>query len=173
MQRSPPSGLWRATTKANARLTALRILAARRRTEAQLWTSLGRHGFADDEVRTTVAWCKAEGYVDDALFARLFIEGRTKAVGDARLVAELVRRGIDRALASGAVAQSEADQDARLETAVERLFRSRPNVPYPTAARALERLGFPASAIYRHLREHAARHGPFAGMGEDCDSVAP
>jgi regulatory protein len=173
VRRPPLSGPWRATTKANARLTALRILAARRRTEAQLWTGLGRHGFTDEEVRAAVAWCKAEGYVDDALFARLFVEGRTKAVGDARLVAELVRRGIDRALAAGAVAQAEADQDARLQTAVERLFRSRPNVPYPTVARALERLGFPASAIYRHLREHSARHGPFAYAGEDCDSAAP
>ncbi len=32
---------------------------ARRRTEAQLWTALGRRGFGDDEVRAAVAWCKA------------------------------------------------------------------------------------------------------------------
>jgi SOS response regulatory protein OraA/RecX len=123
-------------------------------------------------VRAAVTWCKAEGYVDDALFARLFIDGRAKAVGDARLVGELVRRGIDRTLAAEAVARSESDQDARLGSAVERLFRMRPNVPYPTAARALERLGFPAPAIYRHLRDHAARCGPLA-PGEDCDSPAP
>ena len=151
----------------------MRALAARRLTEAQLWTRLGRQGFDGDEVRTAVEWCKAEGYVDDALFARLFVEGRTKAVGDARLVAELVRRGIDREVAARSVARAESGQEARLDVAVERLFASRPHLGYPSAARALERLGFPAPAIYRRLRTHAARFGPLGWTAEDCDSSFP
>jgi SOS response regulatory protein OraA/RecX len=150
----------------------LRLLAARRMTEAQLWSRLTDRGFDDGEVRDAVAFCKREGYVDDALFARLFVEGRRRAVGDARLVGELVKRGVDREAAVRSVAGAETDEDARLAGALDRIFRARPGVGYPGAARALERLGFPASAIYRHLRLHASRFGPFADPTEDQGTPA-
>lgn len=147
------------------------MLAARRLTEAQLWTRLARKDFSDDEIVSTVAWCKAEGYLDDALFARLYVDGREKAVGDARLVGELVRRGIDREAAARSVQRSERTEEARLAGALANLFRKRPTATYATAARALERLGFPAAAIYRHLRLHASRFS--AGMPTREDSPAP
>ncbi|GAC1308950.1 MAG: hypothetical protein NVSMB19_22440 [Vulcanimicrobiaceae bacterium] len=134
---------------------ALRLLAQRRLTESQLWTRLERRGYAEDEIRTTVASCKRDGFIDDKLFAQLFIDGRGKAVGDARLVAELVRRGIDRDAAKCSVSSAEHVEDERLGVAIEKLFRTRAGVSFPSAARALERLGFPASAIYRHLRIRA------------------
>jgi SOS response regulatory protein OraA/RecX len=155
----------RTQTKASAKVAALRLLAARRMTEAQLWSRLLARGFDDTEVRTAVEFCKREGYVDDALFAQLFVEGRNKAVGDARLVAELVKRGVDRDAAARAVATAERDEETRLSMAVERLFRIRPGFGYPSAARALERLGFPASAIYRRLRSHASQFGPLGESG--------
>ncbi len=71
------------------------MLAQRRLTEAQLRTRLARKGFGEEDVRSAVAACKTAGFIDDALFARLFVDGRTRAVGNARLVADLVRRGID------------------------------------------------------------------------------
>jgi SOS response regulatory protein OraA/RecX len=141
-------------------------------TEAQLWSRLVKKAFGDDEVRQAVAWCKAEGYVDDALFARLYVEGARKRVGDARFVAELVRRGIDRATAAHAVAQAERTEDDRLAGALEGFFRARPAGTYAGAARRLERLGFPASAIYRHLRAHASRFVPLGAEGEDSPSAS-
>jgi regulatory protein len=142
-----------APPRSSARVTALRMLAQRRLTESQLWERLSRRGYAEADVRVAVESCKRDGFVDDVLFARLFVDGRVKAVGDARLVAELVRRGIDREAARGSVASAERDQDARLTLAIDKIFRTRADASYPTAARALERLGFPASAIYRRLRE--------------------
>ena len=139
---------------------ALRLLAARRLTEAQLWSRLARKDFSPDAIAGTVAWCKAEGYLDDALFARLYVEGRRKAVGNARLVGELVQRGVDRDVATETVARSDRSEDRRLEGALEALFLVRPLTSYASAARRLERLGFPASAIYRHLRRHASRFAP-------------
>jgi len=148
----------------NARVAALRALAAKRLTAAQLWTKLERKGYVDDEVRETVAWCRREGYVDDALYAQLFVETTRKTVSDLRLVGDLVRRGIERDVALDAVAKAERTQSDRLRAAFAKIERRRSDLSYPLAARRLERLGFPASSIYRFLREHAAQFGPLAGF---------
>lgn len=145
-----------------AYVTALRMLAHRRLTEAQLRQKLERKAFTDDEVREAVERCRRDGYVDDKLFANLYVEARQKAVGDVRLIGELVRKGVDREIAAVAVQSSSRDERARLSTALDKLLRTKPDVSYPSAARALERLGFPAPLIYRRLREHAAQFGPFA-----------
>jgi regulatory protein len=138
-----------------ARVVALRLLAQRRLSRAQLTERLARRGYPAEDIRETVASCEREGYLDDLTFAQLFIEGRAKAVGDARLAAELVQRGIDREVAIDLVSKAERNESERLGAATEKLFRTRPSISYPSAARALERLGFSTSAIYRMLREHA------------------
>ena len=146
--------------RANARFYALRALSARRLTETKLRERLVNRGYAPDEINAAVEFCKRHGFIDDRLYAQLYVDGKRKAVGDARLVAELVRRGVDREAARTSVAAAEEDQDARLQTAIDTIYRKRPSLAYPNAARALERLGFPAPAIYRHLRARAAAEFP-------------
>jgi regulatory protein len=139
----------------SARAASLKLLALRRLSESQLWKKLAAKGYPDDEIAAAVASCKRDGFIDDALFATLYVEGARKAVGDARLVAELVKRGIDRDAAVRTVEAGERDQTARIEAAYAKLARTKPNLSYQSAARALERLGFPTSLIYRTLRGHA------------------
>ena len=154
-------------SKTNAYAAALRSLARQRLTEAQLWSRLGRKGYEDVEIHEAVERCKRDGFVDDRLFARLFLEGKRKALGDARLVGELVRKGVDRDVASSQVAQWESDERSRCRDAFSGIAAKSTVVAYSSAARMLERRGFPASTIYAVLREHASAFGPLANLAND------
>lgn len=143
---------------------ALAFLARQRCTEARLWRHLERKGFEDEDVRVATERCKSEGFLDDRLYAKLYIEKRRKPVGNERLIGELIRKGIEGDAAAEAVASLEEDEDSRCAAAFERLRSKNATLEYSFAARRLERLGFPASTIYRVLRIHAARFGPLASL---------
>jgi regulatory protein len=151
--------------RARARAIALRQLAARARTEAQLRARLSRDGL-DAEADATVAWLRGLGYLDDAAYARARARG---LVAPGRLGPRLAERrlqgeGIPAAEARAAVAAALAEEggDARaaeLERCRDLLARrSRAAAPAELDERGLRRLsrfllgrGFSPSVVARVL----------------------
>lgn len=142
-------------------IAAVRMLAGKRLTKAQLRKKLRDRGFAPDVVREAVEECERRKYLDDRTFAQLFVANvlEKKAVGPLRLMRDLIKQGIDPDLAREIVGQTEQSHDERLERAIAKLESSRPGERADRMARRLVTQGFTAGAIARALRQRAAR-GP-------------
>jgi regulatory protein len=101
---------------------ALRLLAMSPRSEKELRERLKRRGFRTKALDAAVTRVREMGYLDDAAFARFFVETRQAATPRSRraLTFELGRKGIDRALAASSVAEV-SDAEAAFEAAQRRL----------------------------------------------------
>ncbi|MBW3594280.1 MAG: recombination regulator RecX [Actinobacteria bacterium] len=91
-----------------------RMLALRPRTEREIRDRLTEADFPDDVVEDTVGRLYELELLNDEDFALDWIEQRTirKGLGPKALIAELNRKGIDRATAEAALARSGVDEQA-------------------------------------------------------------
>ncbi len=138
---------------AEAKTAAVRLLAGRARTRADLERRLRSRELAAEAVTQALDDLARAGYVDDVADARERIEQvlRDGKRGAAALIDRLVGDGLPAELAERVVAERLADEDARvwaLEAARERLPRLR-GLERETARRRLfgylQRRGFDAS----------------------------
>ena len=81
---------------ARARAIALDYLSSQARTGTEVRRKLRRKGFEDGVVGHAMDYIESRGYVDDAAYARAYVQGRFagRGHGPARLRQELVRRGV-------------------------------------------------------------------------------
>jgi regulatory protein len=102
-----------------AKAAALRFLEARMHTRREVRDRLTRRGFAPAAVARALDDLERVGLIDDAAYARTFIENRlrTRPKGYALLKAEIVRKGIAPPVAADAV---RAAREARPEIEVAR-----------------------------------------------------
>lgn len=102
----------------SARKTAFRFLESSARTQAEIERRLERGGYSEEIVAQVVAEIEARGWLDDAEFARAWVEDRAdrKQYGKTRLAMELQRKGV----ASDTIAESLSDvsQDDELARAL-------------------------------------------------------
>lgn len=119
---------------------ALRFLSYRARSVEEVRRYLSRRGF-DEVAESVIARLVGLGLLDDAAFAAGWIASRTqmKGFGLRRLHAELVKKGIDRALIEAKLAEvydADADQERALDLA-ERRLPHLAGLDYATARRRL------------------------------------
>ena len=154
-----------------ARLICLRLLTAAPRTQAELATALGRRGVPEDAAQAVLARFAEVKLIDDAMFARAWVESRHHGRGLAgrALREELRRKGV--AAEDIATALEELDPDQELATARELVARRLPGTrgqPAPARVRRLvgllARKGYPAGLAYRVVREALEHEGADGGV---------
>lgn len=151
----------------DARERAARRLASRPRTETELRALLASDGFPADEIDRAVRWAREAGHLDDGALAERWIVTRAYrgGYGRARLIAELLSRGVERAVAEAAwrraVDEGEVVPEAVLERALEKKVASLGGrLDDRGAARvynALLRAGFDASDVRAALESRRLR----------------
>lgn len=142
--------------RSDAHSAALRLLAYRARSEAELRQRLLRR-FPSDDVERAIQSLKAQGYLDDADFARRWRESREASHPRSarRIRQELSQHGvapdeIERALEG-------FDDEGNAMRAARKYVPSLRGLDYPTFARRLgtylQRRGFSSSLIWRIVRQ--------------------
>ena len=163
-----------------ARELCLRLLATRPRTRAELAGTLQRRGVPEAAATAVLARFADVGLIDDAAFARAWVESRHHSRGLARraLSAELKQRGVngqDITAAVGALDPEEELATAR-RLAAKGLPASRGR-PLPVRIRRLvgllARKGYPAPVAYRVVREALDQEGAdLAEVAAELDDPA-
>jgi regulatory protein len=143
-----------------ARLICLRLLTAAPRTQAELAVVLSQRGIPDDAARAVLARFAEVKLIDDATFARAWVESRHHGRGLAgrALGAELRRKGVASDDIAGAL--QELDPEQELATARELVAKRLPGTqgqPGPARMRRLTgmlaRKGYGPGLAYRVVRE--------------------
>ena len=149
-----------ADPEAVARQICLRLLSTAPRTKAQLAAALRRRGVPDDAAETVLARFAEVKLIDDAMFARAWVDSRhySRGLASRALGAELRQRGVARDDIQAAL--SELSPDVEAETARELIARRLPGtvgMPVPARMRrlvgVLARKGYSSGLAYRIVRE--------------------
>jgi len=162
--------------EARARQICLRLLTAEPRTRAELAQALHRGGVPAEAAEAVLGRFADVGLIDDAAFARAWVESRHYSRGLSRrsLSAELHRQGVQADEIREAVGSLDPDQEvATARRLVEqKLAASRGQPPEVRARRAagtLARKGYPAGLVFRLIKEVLEQEGSREIPGLDPD----
>jgi regulatory protein len=168
--------------EARARQICLRLLTAAPRTRAQLTQAMRRGGVPAEAAEAILVRFTDAGLIDDAAFARAWVESRHHSRGLSRrsLSAELTRHGVQSDEIREAVDTLDPEQEvATARHLVERKMASTRGRPAETrvrqAAGMLARKGYPPGLAFRLIREAMQQEGaePVIELDELDDDSYP
>ena len=159
--------------EARARQICLRLLTAAPRTRAQLAQAMRRGGIPAEVAEAILVRFTEAGVIDDAAFARAWVESRhhSRGLSKRSLSAELRRRGVQAEEIREAVDALDPKQEvATARRLVEQKMASTCGRPPETRARQaagmLARKGYPPGLAFRLIRE-AMQHEDAEAIGLD------
>lgn len=144
---------------------AVGYLAARARSRRELESRLLRCGYRPATVEMVLYKLEREKLMDDASFAKQWVEARSgRTLGKRRIAQELQRKGVSRAHAEEALRAVDEDAEAEAcrkaaEKLAARYSREEPRLALQKLAQALVRRGFGWDDA-RHAAERALRDAP-------------
>jgi len=142
-----------------AREICLNQLAVRPRTRTELATAMTKRGIAADIVEEVLDRYDEVGIIDDAAFARAWVESRHHGKGLARraLGQELRRRGVDQEVIKGALEELEEEtEEVTARELVERKLRTTRGEPeqiFRKLVGMLARKGYPPGIAIRAVKD--------------------
>jgi regulatory protein len=123
----PNVGARRAQPTISALDAGLRLLGRRAHSQVELRRKLARRGHSAVETEAALDRLVELGYLDDRSFAEELVRRRGAVRGPLALSAELAARGVDRALANGALSGFEPEAQLAAATRLaERLYARKP-----------------------------------------------
>ncbi len=147
---------------AKAKAYALKILNIRPHSEQEFREKLARKKYSPETVTEITGYCRKCGYLDDALFARAWIQSRLNNRPKSRrfIEIELLKKGLDRDLINRALDENGLGRDTDFNLA-RRLAKERyeklQNADLETVRRRLSgylaRRGFGTECIYKIIKE--------------------
>ena len=157
-----------------ARLICLRLFTGGPRTRAQLATALRKRRIPDEVANCVLGRFAEVGLIDDAAFARAWVESRHHGRGLARkaLAAELRQRGVaDGEVRSAVGLLGPQDELATAQRLVARRVAASRGKPMPARARQLmsmlARKGYPAGLAAQVVREALEQDQADGGSSTD------
>ena len=162
--------------EARARQICLRLREAAPRTRAQLAQAMRRGGVSAEAAEAILVHFTDAGMIDDAAFARAWVESRHHSRGLSRrsLSAELKHQGIQAEKIREAVDALDPEQEvATARYLVERKMASTRGRPPETRARQaasmLARKGYPPGLVFRLIKEVLEQEGSDEIVGLELD----
>jgi regulatory protein len=172
-----PSGTPVSDPEAQARQICLRLLTAAPRTRAQLATALSRRGVPGEAAEAVLGRFADVGLIDDAAFARAWVESRHYSRGLSRrsLSAELRQRGVETDEIREAVSALDPQQEVVTARRLveQKLAGTRGQPPEARARRAagaLARKGYPPGLVFRLIKEVLEQEGSAEAVGLELDA---
>ena len=160
--------------EARARQVCLRLLTLAPRTRAQLADALRKRGIPDTVAAGVLDRYADAGLIDDAAFARAWVESRhySRGLAGRALTAELKQRGVDSGEIRDAI--EELGPDAEVATArklvAQKLAGTRGQPAQERTRRLagmLARKGYPPGLAFRVIREAMEAEGMDVAPGEE------
>ncbi len=139
---------------ATPKATAIRMLARREYSRAELARRLAQKGVARDDVERTLDEIAALGLLSDARYANATVRQKTGAYSKRAIAGALKASGVGGEVAAEALSASDLDDDEAMVALWRRRFGAPPANDREKArqVRFLQSRGFSLSAIFKLLR---------------------